>query len=102
VSSAGHAHFTGLSQALEDRNRLLEPEECRSDRCDPGADRLGLEAVGVCLALGRTLVRPNAQMLLAFDLHSSVQDDPDELWYLLESLDPICSNSSGGSVKSLW
>jgi hypothetical protein len=49
------------------------------DRHYSGADRLGLEAVGISLAIGGALIRTDTQTFLAFQLQGGVDHDTDQL-----------------------
>ncbi len=53
---------------------------------DPGADRLGLEAIGMPLALSRSFVWTNSEVLLAFDLHGGVDHDADQFRQEIQAL----------------
>jgi hypothetical protein len=56
------------------------------DLCDPGAHCLGLEAIGMSLAISRVLIWTDAQMLLALDLHGGVDHDADQLRQEIQAL----------------
>ena len=48
-----------------------------SDFSQAGFDRFGLVSIGISLPLGRSFIELGLQAILAFDLHGSIDDNPD-------------------------